>query len=466
MTGPTRPSTYQINYRSLTNSSQIHSVGSQNDHPREIEAVERAITMRHLILLQIFALVLIAVAAPIRVQFTEHAYISPPSTLKVDSRGNDFPNGLESKDTNRKKPTIHAVRLTGLIICRGVNYLEKVWRRSDIHGRKNCFELLANDDNYGTSNPNKLFYYNTAEQVTEYHLDEIKEILEKGQKGPMENKNDQHVVELEEVYGQYPAKKYVDQHPEVESTRKEKNPSQHQPENNGQKLLADEKIDTKKEPSTAGFSQGVQGDKMKERPVLVDSEKMPIDGREFCLISVGSSSSFARLSDRTGNLSKLLACNASRLWADLKHYVGSFLAKIQGNSEIGNVSSKQTLKTKRHSMKDREEYEAENEELMRGEQVETEAEAELLSGKTKPDNVMKVLIDDQMTSEPVSHMEKVYRRAPEEGKKMPGRPVQFDPHGNYIDGDVLDSIMGVWAREIGHGWVLKKSKKSKKSGES
>lgn len=48
----------------------------------------------------------------------------------------------------------------------------------------------------------------------------------------------------------------------------------------------------------------------------------------------------------------------------------------------------------------------------------------------------------------VEDVKKIYKRVSEEGKKMLARPVQFDPQGNYIDGGVLDSIIGASTRDL------------------
>ncbi|KAJ8071633.1 hypothetical protein OCU04_001953 [Sclerotinia nivalis] len=100
-----------------------------------------------------------------------------------------------------------------------------------------CCELLINEEaKYGTpSKPKKLVYYNINRRDVENRLVEFKEVLKKG---PTGKERAEHNVELEEVYREYHAKKYMEEPHERDNTRKEPDPIPPQQELNTEKFLA------------------------------------------------------------------------------------------------------------------------------------------------------------------------------------------------------------------------------------
>ncbi|KAF7872585.1 hypothetical protein EAF04_003505 [Stromatinia cepivora] len=167
--------------------------------------------MRHLVLFPIFALFLVATAAPIRIQTTENALLSLFLTSKVRLRAFNAAVELDKAMTCRDgKIRSHKYQL-----LLDAETLKRFWASS-----KDCFELLSNEE---------------AEYGTPKKPGKSKDVVKKGS---TEKKGAEHTVELKEVYREYYAKKFMEEHLERENTRKEPAPIRDQQELNTQKFLA------------------------------------------------------------------------------------------------------------------------------------------------------------------------------------------------------------------------------------
>lgn len=328
--------------------------------------------MRRLTLIHIFALVLIAIAAPIRVQTTKNAHIHLLST-----------------------PTLNPRELNHVIPFYGIR----------------C--QLKHDERWT--------YFTCMEDG------------------------------VKKTYKYIIPKVFPEEQPKVlEDIGKGSIQIQHQGETTQHKLQAVQQTNTNQESTTTpdnngveGISHGIGKSNPKEGSALNASEEKLVGGSNVCLVPVGNNSLVAGLGAFAERVFKLLAQDTARIWADLNRNVGAYLGKMFKSSGIGSESSYQVLKEPYQNRKDREE-------LMRNDEAKNEVDAGQLLGKpiiAELGNRKKVLTNGQISGELIEKKRKVYRRAAEEGKKMLGRPIQFDPQGNYIDGGVLDSIMGIWTRE-------------------
>lgn len=166
---------------------------------------------------------------------------------------------------------------------------------------------------------------------------------------------------------------------------------------------------------------------------------MPIKYNDIYLMLIGYASSFVDgWSVYIGSLFELLVCAMSELWSGFKHDTEVLLGKIFGNSGASDECSKPFLSDL--ARQNRKNYK----EKVVGIEVPMCKEEE---GRVASD-LKKRSAEKRMERGVVEDVKKIYKRVSEEGKKMLVRPVQFDPQGIYIDGGVLDSIIGASTRDL------------------